>query len=151
MPKRRTPPRRTNNQIIEDLREAIAAGIPWTIPTNPPTRGYADLIFLVEGLYYPICDFIHSTDDIENIIAIWSEIREDCLREHIARRPGSRPAAWWRFEDREPRRVVEIDEKMRACNDGKILESEEEYLERHGLLRKKERAALQEGEPSEAN
>ena len=130
------PPRRTDNRIIEELREAMAAGVPWITGKMPERgRGYADLIFLVEGLYYPVCDFIHGKDDIETIITLWGELREDCLREHIARRPGTRPAAWWRFEDREQRRVVD---------DGKILESEEEYLDRLGLLRKKEREALRE-------
>jgi hypothetical protein len=119
---RQSPPRRTDNRIIEELREAINAGIPWIIPSRPPTRGYADLIYIVEGLYYgPVCDFIRSKDDCETLMAIWSELREDILRQHIKHRPGTRPWAWWKLEDREERRVVEIDQTMLACNDGKML------------------------------
>jgi hypothetical protein len=145
MPRRHTPPRRTDNRIIEELREAITAGIPWITGKTPERgRGYADLIYIVEGLYYPICDFIHGKDDTEALMIIWSELREDILREHIKHRPGSRPWAWWKLEDREQRRVLEMDPHMLACKESKILESETEYLERLGLLRKKEREALRE-------
>ena len=58
------PPRRTDNRIIEELREAMAAGVPWIYRQDARGRArYADLIFLVEGLYYPVCDFIHGKDE----------------------------------------------------------------------------------------
>jgi hypothetical protein len=144
MPKRTPPPRRTSDRIIDELRESVLAGIPWIIPVKPP-RGYGDLIFIVTGHHYPIaCDFIHVKDDTETTMAIWSELREDILREHIKHRPGTRPWAWWKLEDREERRVVEIDEKMTASDGGRIYESEADYLARLGLLRRKEREALRE-------
>jgi hypothetical protein len=71
-------------------------------------------------------------------------LREDILREHIKCRPGTRPWAWWKLEDREERRVVEIDEKMAACDGERIHEEEAEYLDRLGLLIKRERQALRD-------
>ena len=109
-------------------------GLPWRQPDTPDEKlGYGDLIFIDTGLHYAIaCDFIHETDDSETLITLWSELRDDILREHVKRRPGTRPWAWWR-EDTEERRVVKIDKKMLACNGGRIFESEEEYLARHDL------------------
>lgn len=142
MPRRTTLNRRATSGIIDELREAIHNDIPWKIPVKPPARGYGDLIFLVSGRYYGICcDFIRAEDDTEALMGLWSELRTDILKKHIEHRPGTRPWAWWHVEDREQRRVVKIDEKMAACNGGLIYESEEEYLDRLGLLRKKEREA----------
>jgi hypothetical protein len=132
--------------VFAQLRENVHAGIPYRQPDTPgEARGYGDLIFLVTGHHYAIaCDFIHEKNDTETLITLWSELREDILREHIKHRPGGRPWAWWKLEDREQRRVLEMDPHMLACKEGKILESETEYLERLGLLRKKERKALRE-------
>jgi hypothetical protein len=161
MPTRHTPPRRTDNRIIEELREAIAAGVPWIIPVKPP-RGYSDLIYLVKGLYY-ICNFIHSSDDLEGALELWWQLREAIVREHFKREPGTRPWGFYALEDREPRRRLDV--QPCTCPPGSThpglpplslswfghprgcrceYESEDEYLERHNLLRKKEREALRE-------
>ena len=128
--------------VIEQLRRNVLAGIPWRQPeTRDEGLGYGDLIYLDSGHHYAIaCDFIHQKDDTETLVAIWSELREDLLREHIKRQPGTRPWAWWR-EDREQRRVVRIDRNRMASNEGRILESQEDYLRRLGLLTKEEKAA----------
>jgi len=116
--------------------------------TKQVSQRVVDLLALVTGLFY-FRDFIQITnprgaeDDRETQLFLWRKLKEDILREHIKHRPGSRPWAFLKLEDREERRVVEIDQRMLA-NEGKILESETEYLERLGLLRKKEREALRE-------
>jgi hypothetical protein len=132
--------KRINDRILEELRKMVLAGIPWVQPPmGSPARGYADLIFIVTGLYYPVCDFIHGKDDTEALVAIWSELREDIIDQHIKHQPRSRPWAWWR-EDREQRRVVAIDKKMLACNEGRIYESEHDYLKRLSLLTPEEKS-----------
>ena len=85
------------------MREVIRSGIPWRpLPAGVQCKGYADLIFLVTGLFYPVTDFIRAKDDVEPQIEIWSALREDILAKHMNLQPLSRPAAWWRLEDREP-------------------------------------------------
>lgn len=121
MPRRKetTRARRLNDQVIEQLRQAINRGIPWhPPPVGVPCRGYADLIFLVDGLFYPITDYI-AKDDRATQAEIWSALREDIIAQHIKHSPGSRTAAWWRLEDREPREKGE---------------DERDYLKRLNLL-----------------
>lgn len=139
--------KRLNQKIIDELRELVRSGVPWVRPGDPLPRGYCDLLALVTGLFY-LPDFIRVTnpkrgaeEDRETQLFLWSELRQDILDEHIKHKPGSRPWAWWHLEDREQRRVVKIDRHRLASNGGRILESQEEYLERHGLLTSEEKAA----------
>lgn len=108
MPRRNEPPRsgRLNEQTITQLAENVRGGLPFRQPQAiHEERGYGDLIFIDSGGYYPIaCDFIHGKDDTETLVAIWSELREDIIDQHIKHRPGTRPWGWWFLEDREPRR-----------------------------------------------
>ena len=131
--------RRVSDQSIEQLRANLAAGLPWRQPETPDEAlGYGDLIFIESGHHYALaCDFIREKDDAATLVEVWSEIREDFLREHIRRKPGSRPWAWWR-ENREQRRVIRIDKKMLACDGGRIYETEREYLARFDLLTSEE-------------
>jgi hypothetical protein len=128
MPKRHTLQRRTDNRIIDELRQLILAGIPWRPPNiGESARGYGDLIYLVKGHYYPAaCDFVRDQDDRETLLLIWAELRQDIIEQHIQREPGTRPWSFWHLEDREPRGD----------------ESECDYLERLHLLRKKERELI---------
>jgi hypothetical protein len=130
-----------SEMIIERLRQNIHAGVPWRQPeTQDEKLGYGDLIFLDSGRHYAIaCDFIHEKDDIETITDLWSDLRQDIIDQHIKHKPKSRPWAWWR-EDREQRRLIRIDKNMLACNEGRIYETEGEYLKRHGLLTSEEKA-----------
>jgi len=116
--------RRLSDSILADLRKQIAAGVPWEQPTGD-CRGYADLLFLVKGLFYPLTDFLHDKYDHETLIELWAELREDILREHIVRVPGTRPYAWWR-EDRAMRRNGE---------------TQLAYLVRHKLISASEKKA----------
>ena len=96
--------RRISGRDIEQMREVIRSGIPWRpLPAGVQCKGYAHLIFLVTGLFYPVTDFIRAKDDHDAQIEIWSALRDDILEKHINLQPLSRPAAWWRLEDREPR------------------------------------------------
>lgn len=95
--------RRISDQAIEQLRQNILAGIPWRQPEKAKAgeeAGYADLVFLVTGLYYPITDFIHGKDDAEAIITLWSELREDVLQQHAKLKKPGKPWAWSHLEDR---------------------------------------------------
>jgi hypothetical protein len=138
---------RISDHVIAQLTESIEQGVPWVPGQGSLARGYADLIFLVKGLFYPICDFIPSirtsagrpTADRDSAVDLWAGLRESILVEHIRHRPGSRPWAWWNLEDREPQRVIGIDELMVPHNGGKILEDEEVYLRRHKLLSREEK------------
>jgi hypothetical protein len=58
---------------------------------------------------------------------LWHKYADAIMARHIARYPGTRPANWWRFNAREPRRIGE---------------SQYEYLKRHGLLQPGEHERL---------
>jgi hypothetical protein len=163
MPIRQSPSRRANAKIIEELKAAIHNGVPWEQPQTHVV-GYADLIYLVTGLFYAVTNFIRSSDDLDAAKEIWWHIREDIIAEHIARSPGSRPWAWWALEDREPRRRLTERCVCRPATDNHKFpprnlscfgrprgcrcdyEDEADYLGRLGLLDKEERRALQERE-----
>jgi hypothetical protein len=150
MPYRQRVDRRADDRILEELRTAIAAGCPWDHNARPPAKGFADLIYLVRGLFYSIADYIEFTrsevgkaiPSRESAVALWEGLREDILAEHIKHSPGTRPFSWWNFEDREPRRVVGIDDLMVPHNGGKILEDETDYLKRFKLLNELEKRHL---------
>lgn len=56
------------------------------------------------------------------------------MREHTTRRPGSRPWCWWQFSAPGERRVIEIDQTTLAYDEGRVYETERDYLERLDLL-----------------
>jgi hypothetical protein len=103
--------KRINDRVIDRLRQNIFAGLPHRQPQTPDEQlGYADLIYLQSGLYYPVCNFIHDKNDVETLNDLWWNLREDLLTQHIKRHPGTRCWAWWHLEqDREQRRVVGLD------------------------------------------
>src|SRR5262245_54318066 len=105
MPRLHTLQRRASNRLIEDLKAAIRTGG----PTEPEQhfKGYADLIYLRMGLFYDVCDFIHSSDDRENAVNLWWQVRDDNLTKRIQREPLTRPWAFYALEDRESRRRLD--------------------------------------------
>jgi hypothetical protein len=94
--------------------------------------------------------------DLEIVRQAWQEHGEDLLAEWIEERPGSRPFAWWLFEaipkHGERRTLPGFPEEYRdnwltfdiLHTDvfPAMQESEEEYLDRHGLLSVEERRLL---------
>jgi len=110
----------------------------------------ADLIY---GNFY----FEDSWEDGTAKRAAWKELKADILEQHIQRRPGTRPAAWWEFElingTKPARRLVSgrIPEVIGDLffgvpggfagvdpNDYPEWESQLEYLERNKLLFREE-------------
>lgn len=95
----------------------------------------------------------------------WEALREDLLRAHLLEQPCSRPWAWWRFEDHDPRLCLDAvrneaepddDAEEDACfhfgvrspywgktRDELHFESQAHYLRRYGLLTKLELAYLE--------
>jgi hypothetical protein len=95
--------KRLNDRIVDELRKNVRAGIPWRQPekVEGEERGYADLIYLTTGRFYPIIDFIRGKDDRETIFALWEALREDILEQHAKHgEPDSMPWAWSNLEDR---------------------------------------------------
>jgi hypothetical protein len=89
--------------------------------------------------------------------ADWRRHKRSIMREHISREPGSRPWAWWEFDSAPygQRRLLEgryspLSDKIwfgQPCwyNIGDpppVWETEEEFLDRHGLLGDQEKTAL---------
>jgi hypothetical protein len=93
----------------------------------------------------------------------WEVLREELLQAHLAEQPCTRPWAWWRFEEHDPRLCVdavrnepEADDDEEEASDyfgvrspywGKSrnelhFEAQAHYLRRYGLLTKAERAYL---------
>jgi hypothetical protein len=133
MPQRReTLKRQVSGQIIERYRELIHAGCPWLYQIEGPGR--MDLIGLVTGSYF---DFgTNLCKDDESKREVWNALRKDILEEHIRRRPGRRPSAWWQFEAPEPKRVVHTEPDWKACGPEGYQEYEcgTDYLKRLNLL-----------------
>jgi hypothetical protein len=93
----------------------------------------------------------------DDALADWHRVRRDVLADWIAKRPGTRPLAWWRYEAPAPmRRIVQgaghppggdpllygWPENLRDRSNHVAIESEAAYLDRHGLLAPEEKAAL---------
>jgi hypothetical protein len=67
-------------------------------------------------------DAIPSEEDAREA---WESVRDELIAQHAAEAPGSRPAAYWRWDAKRPEGM-----------------SEREYLTSHGLLSEREQAAL---------
>ncbi len=93
----------------------------------------------------------------DDALAAWHRVRRDVLADWIAKRPGTRPLAWWRYEAPTPmRRIVQgrgrppagdplkygWPENLADRSEHVSIESEAAYLERHELLTPEERAGL---------
>jgi hypothetical protein len=158
--------RRLNEKAMEQLREIVRSG--GGGPGGPGGGTSGDIYGLITGHFY---ETQHCRkDDEESQRALWDELKDDILAEHVKRSPGSRPWAWWKWEATEMRRVMGLDrdivgdetDRLPAFEDpnlpahfkrnyfgkpniydGFLYESEEEYLERLGLLTREEKAATQ--------
>lgn len=103
----------------------------------------------VLGPYYPNRS---AFDSEEQAREVWLEHREQFEQYCPGSCPGHRPWGWWQFEAPEPRRILGWvqDEPSVISADGTlggrspVLEDEEEYLRRLGLLRPDEEQALAE-------
>ena len=97
---------------------------------------------------------VHTHNDLRSA---WDANRERLMSQC---QPGTRPACWWRFEAPEKRRVVGTRPVLcqpwqvnpfKNWNAGdvigkeQILESETDFLRRHGLLTAEEEAAIATG------
>ena len=90
MPKRKPTGHRCriNSRVIEELRQNVRRGLPWRQPETPEeSRGYVDLIYVVKGLYYPLCTYFFDKDDDETFFAIWEPLRRDILEQQAKRDP----------------------------------------------------------------
>jgi hypothetical protein len=116
-------------KAIGQLREAIAEGYPW-LHQRGEVPGFFDLLGLISGHWFGFSDFVDENDD-ESCRAVWQELRHGILLEHAKRRPGTRPAAWWRYDAPELRRVVgrDIDEdEENGHDDGRLPAAEDPNL-----------------------
>jgi hypothetical protein len=99
----------------------------------------------------------HTPAAADDALAAWHRVRRDVLTDWIAKRPGTRPLAWWRYEAPAPmRRIVQgrghppagdpllfgWPENLTDRSEHVAIESEAAYLERHELLMPEERASL---------
>ena len=109
MPKRKqtTRSKRLNDQVLESLRQLILSGTPWTKRGLGADSGGGDIHGFISGhCFFPnYC----SEDDKESQRALWEDLKDDIVREHIKQSPETRPSGWWRWERPELRRVVGRD------------------------------------------
>ena len=173
MPKRKLTAKkhRLSDQILANLREIIASGEPWQKGSGHRGEGHWDIFGLVRGHFYDVMLKFCREHEPDTQRALWELLRDDILREHIAREPGTRPAAWWLFDAPELRQVVGLDRRIMGDEtdrlpagedpnlpewarenllrdariyDGFVYEDQAEYLERLSLLTEHERKILME-------
>ncbi len=106
------------------------------------------LLALLEGKAYENDEHgrpLHVPDDDE-LRAEWEQLRDELLPEFIAKNPGHRPWAWWRFSAPTPHnRPLHIEFQVGGVRKRNRLPLGGEcrsYLEEHGLLTNEEREAL---------
>lgn len=111
MPKRKLTARkhRLSDQKLANLQEIIASGAPWQKGSGHRGEGSWDIFGLVRGHFYDFGLKFCREHEPDTHRALWELLRDDILREHIAREPGTRPAAWWLFDAPELRQVVGLD------------------------------------------
>ncbi len=88
----------------------------------------------------------------------WNELGEELLARWIAACPGRRPFAFWKFDTKEPRRLLDGVEddgdtapRLRfgiPPGQDEFYESEAAYLKRLGLMKAPERRALARLQPA---
>ena len=91
------------------MRETIASGAPWEKGGGNRGQGFFDLLGLVTGHFFDFGLHFCQEHDEESQKALWQELRQEILAEHIKRRPRTRPWGWWKFEARQMRRVIGLD------------------------------------------
>jgi hypothetical protein len=99
----------------------------------------------------------HTAAAADDALAAWHAVRREVLPQWIAKHPGTRPLAWWRYEAPAPmRRIVQgrgrppggdplicgWPENLLERTDHVAIESQAAYLKRHGLLSAEEESAL---------
>jgi len=136
--------------LYAQLRQLIRSGEPWTKDAWYNNSRVADLVY---GNFY----FEDSWENETAKRAAWDELKPDILEQHIQRRPGTRPHAWWEFETvngakplrrmmsgREAQIIAKTSFGIPSCTAGSYpdqspcYESELEYLERNQLLFREE-------------
>jgi hypothetical protein len=110
MPRRRYRERhRISDNVFLQMQDAIEDGYPWLLH-NSAIVGFGELLALVFGFHYEtLCDFWQDSKDEDTPREIWDRLGETIVAEHAARRPGTRPAGWWRFDSTEPLRFLGLD------------------------------------------
>jgi hypothetical protein len=87
----------------------------------------------------------YKSPDLELMRADWVTHRNELIDEQMAKQPGTRPWAYWEFEKLAERpRLVFVPKKMGRLlelKDGRI-ETQFDYLKRHGLLTPEEKTVL---------
>lgn len=132
--KQRTRNRRLSDSIVAQLRQSICAGVPW-VHVGFDVIGRLDLLALIKGCHFAgLCHFWTDENDEETPRFLWDELQDEIMEQHVKRRPGTRPHCWWLFDAPEDLRVVRIDPEYIACDEGRIYETEHEYLTRLDLL-----------------
>jgi hypothetical protein len=77
----------------------------------------------------------HDGGDIEAMRKAWDELRHELLPQWIAEHPGTRPAAWWRFDAPERRQrtdgiVHPFDDRVRRKRVEEMARQHPSLLER---------------------
>jgi hypothetical protein len=97
-------------------------------------RPIGRLLWRVRTYYQPFYDFaLHycKQHDEESQHAIWEELKDDIVREHIKYSPGTRPWGWWKWEAPEMHRVIarEVDPDNKGdCLDDRVPAAEDPNL-----------------------
>jgi hypothetical protein len=89
MPARKTLARRANADL-QKLREIIANGEPWTRKRGE-LGAYFDVFGLISGHFYEcVLRYCHEHDE-DSQRALWEELKNDIVREHLKNHPGRVP------------------------------------------------------------
>lgn len=122
--------RKRNDRTIERILETVAAGVPWL--KNQVGFGRFDLIGLVDGYFFGLPLDVLDGDDEQGQRELWGVLKDEILAQHYQRRPGTRPAAWWKFDALELRRLVgrdvDEDEKGNGHDDGRLPAAQDPNL-----------------------
>lgn len=112
---------------------------------------------IIEHLLHGGCLFAEFVLDEREAVALWLEHSDDLLPPFVLRHPGERPWAWWLLAVREhgPRRQLKSGPRALAeptwfgisptwsapppCD---MHETQQSYLQRHGLLTEDEQRLL---------
>jgi hypothetical protein len=101
--------KRLNQRVLDEMRETIASGAPWEKGGGNRGQGFFDVFGLVSGSFFDFGLRYCQQHDEESQKALWQELRQEILAEHIKRQPGTRPWGWWKFDAPQMRRVIGVD------------------------------------------